>query len=340
MVTIRTIADKCGLSVAAVSKALNGKPGISAERAEVVRQTARELGYCPNAAAQILKTNRSRNVGILFQNKLAHEYFSIVLEAIRDTLEEKGYDLTLLGSRSDVYEHAKHRQCDGVIILHANWGWENIQRLVDSDLPVVSIDRLYHSRTAIVADDVGSMEAIVHYLHGLGHTRLAFIHGEDGDVTRQRLAGFYRGCRDCGIEPPDNYIIPARYHEPKESGQAVQALMTLKGARPTCILFPDDTCYLGGLTALEKMGLSVPKDVSCFGYDGIRLAEILRPKLSTYQQNAREIGTRAAEQLVSAIECPKFFAPQIITVTGSILPGGTVRDLKKDHDNAGQDAKG
>lgn len=328
MVTIKTIAEKCGLSVGAVSKALNDKPGISPERAEFVKKTARELGYYPNAAAQILKTNRSYNIGILFQNKLAHEFFSIILEAIRDTMEAHGYDITLLSCHHEegFYEHAKYRQCDGVIIVQAVWDWDNVQRLVEGDIPVVSIDRIYHGRTAVVSDNVGSMEEIIRYLHGLGHSRIAFIHGEDGDVTRQRLAGFYRGCRDAGIDVPDEYVIPARYHEPRDSGQAVQRLMALK-TPPTCILFPDDMCYLGGLTALEKMKLSVPEDVSCFGYDGIHLASILRPSLSTYRQNAAGLGKAAAEELFSAIERPKFYVPQIVTVTGSVQPGGTVKDL-------------
>ena len=128
------------------------------------------------------------------------------------------------------------------------------------------------------------------------------------------------------IEAPDEYVIPARYHEPKDSGQAVQRLMALK-TPPSCILFPDDTCYLGGQTALEKMGLSIPENVSCFGYDGIRLAGILRPRLSTYRQNAQGIGKRAAAELISAIELPKFYAPQIVMVAGSIQEGDTVKDL-------------
>ena len=104
MVTIRDISEQCGLSVAAVSKALNGRPGVSPEKAEMVRLTAQKMGYFPNAAAQTLKTNRSMNIGILFKNVLAHEYFSVILEAIRDTAEKRGYDITFLktsfGSRT------------------------------------------------------------------------------------------------------------------------------------------------------------------------------------------------------------------------------------------------
>lgn len=331
MVTIRTIAEKSGLSIAAVSKALNGRPGISPEKAEQVRQLAQELGYSPNAAAQMLKTNRSHNIGILFQNRLAHEFFSEVLEAIRDTAEAKGYDITLLSSQNrdhpGFYEHAKHRRCDGILIVQAGWKQEEIQRLVEGDIPVVSVDRIFNGRTAVVSDNVGSTQAIVRYLHDLGHTRLAFLHGEDGDVTRQRLAGFYRGCQDCGIEVPDSWVIPAKYHKADVAGRAVKALMARPEPHPTCILFPDDVSYLGGLTALESMGLSVPEDVSCFGYDGIQMASILRPSLATYRQDAQAMGQEAARQLISAIEEPKTYAPQIITIQGSIQPGGTVKDL-------------
>lgn len=333
MVTVKTIAERCNLSIAAVSKALHGQPGVSPERAAEVKRVAQELGYFPNAAAQTLKTNRSRNIGILFQNRLAHEYFSIVLESIRDTTEVQGYDITLLSGHyrdhPGFYEHAKHRRCDGVIIVQAGQDQEGIQRLMDGDIPVVSIDRIFNGHTAIVNDNVGSTQNIVRYLYELGHRRLAFIHGEDGDVTRQRLAGFYRGCQECGFDVPDEYVIPARYHEPADSGRAVKKLMSMEH-QPSCILFPDDVCYLGGLTALGSMGLSVPEDVSCFGYDGIHMAGILRPSLATYQQNAVEIGRQAAEQLISAIEKPKFFAPQVLTVAGSIQPGGTVRDLRED----------
>ena len=86
----------------------------------MVRRTAQEMGYYPNAAAQTLKTKRSFNIGILFQNMLAHEYFSLILESIRQTAEEKNYDITLLGNRHSpgmgYYEHSMYRPCDGVIV--------------------------------------------------------------------------------------------------------------------------------------------------------------------------------------------------------------------------------
>ncbi len=330
MVTIKMISERCGLSIAAVSKALNGQPGISMEKAEQVRQVAREMGYYPNAAARTLKTNRSHNIGVLFQDQLFHRLFSVVLEAARCQAERYGYDVTFLSnSISDLhmsyYEHAKYRQCDGVIIVQGDFSSPSLQRLAESEIPVVSIDHIYNGRTAVVNDNAGSMEQVVRYLHDeMGHCKIAFIHGEDGDVTRQRLAGFYRGCLACGIEVPDDYVLPALYARPEASGLATRKLLTLR-ERPTCILYPDDMAYLGGLSELERQGLSVPDDMSCFGYDGIYLADVLRPQLTTYRQDAERMGREAADQLISAIEQPKIYLPQTIRVTGTIQPGATVK---------------
>lgn len=331
MVTIKTISEKTNLSVAAVSKALNGRPGVSPEKAELVRRTARELGYFPNAAAQTLKTNRSLNLGILYQNIMAHEYFSDILEGIRETAEKHGYDITFLNNAAvhGFYEHAMRRHCDGVLIVQPGYGPENqaeALRLAESDLPVVAVDQVFHGRSSVTGDNVGSLEEIVKYLVSLGHRRLAFVHGEDGDVTRQRLAGFYRGCRDCGIEVPDEYVVAGKYQEPAASGLATRKLLQCK-VLPTCILYPDDISCLGGLTELDTQGWKVPEDMSCFGYDGIRIASLLRPTMATYNQNARGIGSQAALQIISAIEDPRCFVPQTIMVPGSIQPGGTVRDL-------------
>ena len=122
-VTLKTIAEQCGLSCAAVSKALHHLPGVSEEKAEMVRATARGLGYYPNAAARTLKTNQSHNIGIIFENGMSHEFFSQMLDEIRSCLEEQNYDITLMSNRfhreGGYYGHVMRRQCDGVIIIKA-----------------------------------------------------------------------------------------------------------------------------------------------------------------------------------------------------------------------------
>lgn len=334
MVTIRDISEKCGLSVAAVSKALNGRPGIGPEKAELVRRTAQELGYLPNAAAQTLKTNRSMNIGILYKNIMVNEYFSAILEGIRDTAERRGYDITFLSNitgEHGYYAHAKRRQCDGVVIVQPGYSESDhaeALRLAESDLPVVSVDQMFLNRSSVTGDNVGGLEEIVAYLHGLGHTRLAFIHGEMGDVTQQRLAGFYRACRARGIDVPDEYVVEGKYQNPDAGAEATGRLLGCK-LLPTCILYPDDTGCMGGIGELTRRGFRVPDDISVFGYDGSHLASLAIPTIATNNQNCHEIGVQATLELISAIEDPKCFVPRTITITGSIQPGGSVRDLRR-----------
>lgn len=330
MVTIKMIARACGLSAATVSRALNHRPGVSEQQAAFIRQEAERMGYVPNAAARALKTNRSRIVGILYRNLMAHEFFSRVLEGIHSEAERCGYELVFLNRdpAGNYLEHARQHQCAGVVIVQGQlYDYDKVMSLVKSDIPTVSIEYEFPSGTMVVNDNVESMEKIVHYLHDdMGHSRIAMIHGEDCQVTRERLAGFLRGCRDCGIEPPEEYICPAHFRDPQEAAQQTVRLLDLP-KRPTCILFPDDICYLGGAAAIRQQGLSVPEDVSCFGYDGVSLADIVIPQLSTYRQEAEQMGVRAMQEVTSAIGDARCAVQRTVVVPGCIQPGATVKKV-------------
>ncbi|MBQ8201606.1 MAG: LacI family DNA-binding transcriptional regulator [Clostridia bacterium] len=331
MVTIKMIAQRCGLSTAAVSRALNHLPGVSPENAERVRQTAKEMGYYPNAAARTLKTNRTNLIGVLYRNRLAHEFFSVVLEGIHEEAERSGYELTFLNSEPGMsyHDHARQRQCAGVIVVQGLFDYDSVMTLVQSSIPTVSIEYEYPEGTTIINDNVGAMEDIVHYVHRMGHERIAFIHGEICQVTNERLAGFFRGCRDCGITVPDEYIRPARFRTPYTSADATRELLALPHP-PSCILYPDDVSYLGGMAEIEKQGLSIPEDISCFGFDGVSMSRALRPRLTTYYQNAEEMGARAAREVIGAIEDPRCSVPRTVLVSGRIQQGDTVRDLRSE----------
>ena len=95
--------------------------------------------------------------------------------------------------------------------------------------------------------------------------------------------------------------------------------------RPTCILFPDDFSYIGGLNVLNEMGLRIPEDISVVGYDGIHLARVMQ--LTTYSQNTQDLGRIAAEKLISLIEHPKTTLIDRIMVPGALLPGASVRQI-------------
>ncbi len=335
MVTITDIAKACGVSRATVSKALNGASDIAPATTARIREEAKKLGYLPNATARALKMGRSYNIGVLFSDPtgggISHEYFSQILESVKAEAERLGYDITFIsrdiGAMSmDYYEHAKYRSCDGVVIASADFQDPAIVRLATGSIPTVTLDYSFDSRSSILSDNVRGMEALVRYVYEKGHRRLAFIHGEMTSVTQKRIASFKKTCAELGLPLSPDLIRPARYHDPRSSGLATRAILELPEL-PTCIFYPDDLSFLGGMSELERHGLAAPRDISVAGYDGIPLSQILRPRLTTYRQGAERMGTEAARLLIEQIEHPDTWLPQQVLVEGELLEGDTVRSI-------------
>lgn len=333
MVSMKDIAQRCGVSVASVSKALNGQPDIGEETRKRIEQVAKELGYMTNASARALKTNRTYHLGVLFVDErrsgLAHEYFSTMLESFKVEAEARGYDITFInhnvgGKRTSYLQHCLYRGVDGVVIACVDFHDPQVRELVDSGIPLVTIDHVFNNRLAVVSDNVSGLEELVRFIYQKGHRKIAFLHGEDTTVTRNRLIGFYRACEELGLEIPEEYIRECVYHDPDRCAKATREVLELP-ERPSCIIFPDDFSYIGGLNVLNEKGLRVPEDISVAGYDGIHLAKVLN--LTTYSQNTELIGKIAAERLISLIERPKTTLVDRIMVPGCLLEGSTVKNI-------------
>ena len=334
MVSMKDIAQHCGVSVATVSKALNGQRDIGEDTRARICAVAEELGYMTNSVARALKTNRTYNLGVLFVDErrsgLAHEYFSSMLESFKVEAENHGYDITFInhnvgGQTTSYLQHCLYRGVDGVIIACVDFTNPQVRELVDSGIPLVTVDHIFNNRLAVVSDNVIGLEELVRYVHSRGHRKIAFLHGERTTVTQNRLTGFYRACEALNLEIPEEYIRECVYHAPDRCAAATRELLNLP-ERPTCIIFPDDFSYIGGMTVLNVMGLRIPEDISVVGYDGIHLAKVLN--LTTYSQNAEKIGATAAERLISLIEHPITTLIDRIMVPGELLEGTTVKDIR------------
>ena len=336
MVSMKDIAQRCGVSVATVSKALNDQPDIGAETREKIHKVASEMGYVTNSAARALKANRTFNIGILFVDEqrsgLAHEYFSAVLESLKVEAESKGYDVTFInrnvGRQSSYLQHCLYRGVDGVVIACVDFNDPQVIELINSSLPVVTIDHVFNNRMSIVSDNVQGLEALVRYAYVNGHRKLAFIHGERTTVTENRLTGFYRACDALGISIDDTLVRESCYHDADGCARITKELLSLPD-RPTCIIFPDDYSYVGGLNAIREMGLRIPEDVSVMGYDGIQLADVVYPRLTTYCQDTKGIGRAAAKGLIDLIERPRTTLADRIVIPGHIRVRESVAKIGK-----------
>lgn len=338
MISLKDIATACGVSVATVSKALNKQSDISDETRERIIAYANEHGYVPNAAAKALKTDRTRNIGVLFVDEansgLTHDYFSYVLDSFKRSIEDLGYDMTFLSNnkkpgRSTYLERARFRRFDGVCIACVDFQEPEVVDLVSSEIPVVTIDHIFNNTTSVRSDNVGGMKDLASYVFDRGHKNIAYIHGEThSSVTTNRIASLYRSAEEYGVSINDDYICEAAYRDTDGAYHRTLELLD-KNNPPTCIFYPDDFAALGGIRAIAERGLTIPDDISVVGYDGIQISKHLKPRLTTIQQDTEAIGKIAAQKLVEMIENPKTTLIQQKVVQGKLYEGESVGEPRK-----------
>lgn len=335
MVTLKDVARECGVSFSTVSKALKGSTEISADTIKMIQEKAAEMGYHPNLAARTLRTNRTYNVGVIFEDKTGagfqHQYFAKIISGLQDVLQQHGYEMTFTSHVNekdfDYYNHARSRSFDGVAVLSTDFNREGIKKLVESEIPTVTLDYTYDSEHGcVMSDNTSGMKELTEYVISKGHKKIAMIHGEQTLVTQERMNIFKQTCKEHNIEIPDEYFAEGLYHDPITSTEATTVLLDLPNP-PTCIFYPDDYSALGGLRELSSRGYSAGKDISIVGYDGILLTSMMVPPLTTFEQDGSKIGNEMAEALIQNIENQNEYKPLKQIVGGRILRGGTVADL-------------
>lgn len=336
MVSIKDIAIKCGVSIATVSKALNNHNDVSSYTKQLVCETAKQMGYLPNSQARALKTNKTYNIGVLFVDKansgLTHNYFSHVLDGFKVEAEKKGYDITFIssqiGGRTMTYlEHCRYRNVDGIMVACVDFYANEVLELLESNIPLVTIDFITSKNNYVISDNYLGMEQIVDYIYSMGHKKIAYIYGEDSQVTSQRLDSFQNTMKKYNLEIIPDYIKQGRYHDIKMTETLTKQMLNIANP-PTCIIMPDDFSALGGLNAIADKGLVVPNDISIVGYDGIMLTQLINPHITTIKQNTREIGKKAAELLTSLIKKEEVSNNNNeFVIKGEFIVGETVKNL-------------
>lgn len=334
MVSLKDISLACGVSVATVSKALNDHSDIGEATKNKIQEMAKQMGYLPNAMARALKTNRTYNIGVLFEDAagsgLTYDYFSFMLDSFKRTVEKQGYDITFLNNRGNssmsYLEHCRYRQFDGVFIACTDFYDPQVLELVRSDIPIVTIDHVFDNCISVISDNVDGMQQLVKYAYECGHRKIAYIHGPECSVTKARLSSFFYTAESLGLDIPDEYVCEAPYRDAEAAGNETRRLLELKNP-PTCILYPDDSTCFGGINAIHELNLNIPADVSVIGYDGISSSQMGSLKLTTLKQDTTSIGEKAAKMLLELIEHPKTTLSRTIQVKGYLLKGDTVGNV-------------
>ena len=275
----------------------------------------------------------SHNIGVLFAdesfNGLTHPFFASVLNAFKNEAENHGYDLTFINhnvgsdGRSFV-DYCRYRNLDGVLLACVDFYSEAIQKLLDSDIPCVSVDYPWPKQSCVLSDNRNGMKQLVDYAVSLGHSRIAFISGQrNSEVTETRRREYLEAMADHKLAVPDGYLQEAIYSDNEVVRECVAKLLARRD-RPTCILLPNDTTYFGAQEAIREQELRIPRDISLAGYDGIPLTQTLRPQLTTIRQNSEALGEQAAKLLIMRLEQPETAVEEVVTIPVELIKGSTV----------------
>lgn len=332
MISIKELANICGVSVATVSKALNDKSDVGAETKNRIRKIATEMGYFPNASARALRARRSYCIGVSFgatkSVALLDEFFPRVLNAIKVSIEKRGYEMILLnkevGANAMTYlEHCRYRGVDGVIIAYVHFQDPEILELVNSDLQIITVDHTYEQKSSVCFDYEQGIYDLVRYAYDMGHRKIAYIHGEKSKITQKRLDGFFKAASELKLAIPSDYIQEGFYLNIDCAESLTEQLLCLSDP-PTCILYPNDFSALGGYRYAQKNHLSIPKDFSIIGYDGIPISKAVYPELTTLVQDSDAMGEAIAVQIVSQIEAASDITTENIKIKGTLYAGASV----------------
>ncbi len=334
MVSIKTIAEECGVSIATVSKALNNHSDVSSNTKKIVCETAKRLGYFPNSQARALKTNKTYNIGVLLQDKanngLTHNYFSAVLDSFRVEVEKNGYDITFIGGKiggneMSYYEHCMYRAVDGVIAACVDFYDSEIVELLESAIPIVTIDYQSEQINSVSSDNVTGIREIVEYAKKCGHEKIAYIYGESSQVTMTRLNSYLDTMKRLGIQVQPDYLRQGKYHDTETTYNIITEMLKLHD-RPTFVIVPDDFASIGAINAANEAGISIPNDLSIAGYDGIQMTQLMKPALTTFEQDTRQIGKTAAGLLLKNIKKePVLPEERNAVISGHFIKGATVK---------------
>ena len=321
-VTIKDVARAANVSVATVSRVLNGHDNVTEAARSVVLKVAAEMRYTPHAAARSLSSRRTHTVGVVLPD-LHGEFFSELVRGIDQVARERGQYLLVSSYHGHPEEQgaalrAMRGRVDGLLVMspyvqHPDFLTDNLT----PSLPVVLINtHLANAKQASLSiDNYGGAVQMVRHLVECGHRKIAFIAGPDDNFdARERLRG-YRAALAAELPTAQEWVLPGDFGE--ASGHAAAVVIAGLRERPDAVFAANDMMALGCLFGLKQAGIDVPGQIALVGFDDIPLARYVHPTLTTMRVNIAELGARAMRALLDAtgaevIDAEMGFVPKLI----------------------------
>lgn len=308
-ISLKAIAEMCGVSVATVSRVINQNGRFSKETEERVRGVIDQYNYRPNQIAKGLRTNKIDTVGIIVPD-ITNEFFSSMILALQKRLFQENYSCIIFNTNES---EAVERQCvssllsmniSGIVSVN---GRLDLDACLDPRMPRVYVDRLpgengvCPSAVYLASDHEEGAYLAGRELALCGCRTVACITAlEKATATKMRSAGFERACREFGMEYPEEFrFVPEEVG--LDSAYAITMNALRSGARFDGLFCQTDWLAIGALKAMNELGISLPEDMQLIGFDDIRAARVGSKPLTTVHQSSSLLGNSAANTILGLI---------------------------------------
>ena len=333
-VTIKDIARLCNVSIATVSRVINNKPdGVGEKTVEHIRKVIHDMDYQPSSIARSMITKRSHTIGLVIPD-IRNPFFSELARGVEDVCNGVSFGCFLCNTDGSIEKENEYirllrgRVVDGVLFttqnnIEFNEAFFDFQK---AHYPFCLIERYITempSVPGVYVDNLKGAYDMTDFIIKKGHRKVAFISGPlSTSNARLRRDGYLQAMRDNGLEVDDSLVVEGNY---RFSGGYAAAKKLAEGRRPTftALFASNDLMALGAYKYLEEQGYQIPQDISIAGFDNIAYPPVLRPKLTTIEIPAYELGKRAAQMLFQLIrgetlEEPRHVFAPIMRDNGSV----------------------
>jgi LacI family transcriptional regulator len=328
---IKDIAKKAGVSVATVSRVLNGTKFVSGELEQKVRHAIEEDGYVANHVARSMVLKKTFTAGLIIPN-ISEMFQQIVFSSVEETLERADYKIIVYRVK-DQPGHEKvyldlllQNRTDGIILMHETKNPEIYTQLQKSNIPIVlsGIDIPSLNFPQVRIDDYQAAFDGTSYLIAKGHRKIGLISGWGHSVGDIRAFGYRDSLEKADIDFDEGLIMMGGYSI--ESGYGAMKSLLKKRDDMSAVFVLSDEMAVGAYRAIIETGKRIPDDISVLGFDGIDIGHYLSPSLTTVRQPIREIGKKSAEMLLQMMNGDRIYTRKLI-MAHEIVERESCRDL-------------
>ena len=336
--TIKDIKEETGLSLATISKYLNGG-NVLPRNKELIEAAIEKLDYQVNEIARGLVTNSTRTVGVSVFD-ITDVFNGVILQEIGLHLSKMGYGMLIVDAGNDPEREAKNirflvnKKVDGIISVPVAGSSSILDPAFSADIPVVLIDRQYKDRSldSVVINNREAEAGATKYLIDHGHKKIAVICARCEYTGEERYRGFMDAMNEAGLKVPKEYIVDGT-HSMEHGYKGMRQLLKLKD-RPTAVVATNYGINIGVVMALNEAQVNYPEDISVVGFDNLMLSKVLKTKLTVVEQPMERFGQKGVEILMQRINEKKENNGTLeneghinIILSTRMLMGGSVKNV-------------